>query len=719
MSSRLPSFWRFLSIGSLVLSTVVATAEAGQSASVTAAQPVLRVFEPAAPGLAADRPRPGLAVTVRADAVRRAAATGNVVELPLADGLTVRSLVSWTQADASQTSFAGRLVDGVDGEATLTMVDDTLVARIVVNGRLFIVRRAADSPVHLVTEIRPGDFPPDGEPLVPSPSEPSAPVGQRELPAASDTNQFVDVMIVYTPAARIAAGGTAAIVAELTAAVNTSNFALANSAVAHRFRLVHSQEVSYVETGDMGTSLSRLRTVGDGFMDDVHLLRDQYHADVVSLLTTEQDACGIGYLLGSPSDTSFQSWAFNVNNWECANGNVTLPHEIGHNMGLHHDRANASGVGARPYGFGYRIPGVARDVMAYPCEFQGLAACPRRTQFSSPRFTFQGTVLPAGTATEDAARALNDTSLLVANFRLSRSVPFDFDGDGKADIGLYRFGLTLNIGGPVPGAWIIARGTTSEEISLPFVGSDATPVPGDYDADGRTDVAEFTASASTWLIRNSSTQTTTLVRWGGVGDIPVPGDYDGDLKTDIAVFRPSNGTWFVRLSKTLTGFTVTWGGAGDIPVVADYDGDGRTDVAVFRPSTGTWYIIRSSNFTGLTITWGGNGDDPVVADYDGDGKADIAVFRPSTGMWYIIRSSTFTELSVWFGGLGDFPIPADYDGDGKADIAVFRKHFVTVFGWGGEWYIVNSSNGTGSFLTFGGNSIFPGQTTVPIARRPR
>src|SRR6185312_2612847 len=50
---------------------------------------------------AAARPRPGLAVTVRADAVRRAAATGNVVELPLADGLTVRSLVSWTQADAS------------------------------------------------------------------------------------------------------------------------------------------------------------------------------------------------------------------------------------------------------------------------------------------------------------------------------------------------------------------------------------------------------------------------------------------------------------------------------------------------------------------------------------------------------------------------------------------------------------------------------------------
>jgi hypothetical protein len=182
----------------------------------------------------------------------------------------------------------------------------------------------------------------------------------------------------------------------------------------------------------------------------------------------------------------------------------------------------------------------------------------------------------------------------------------------------------------------------------------------DFDGNGKADIGVFRPSSGTWFIIPSSNPTSFILQqWGASGDVVVPGDYDGDGKTDFAVFRPSTGTWYIIPSSNPNAPIVQqWGTQGDIPVPGNYDGDGKTDIAVFRPSTGTWYIIPSSNPSApITKQWGTSGDIPVPGDYDGDRKTDIAVWRASNGVWYIIPSSTPTNFTVTqWGTNGDVPV---------------------------------------------------------------
>ncbi|MDX2175548.1 MAG: zinc-dependent metalloprotease family protein [Candidatus Sumerlaeia bacterium] len=226
---------------------------------------------------------------------------------------------------------------------------------------------------------------------------------QGPVPAA-DAIENIDVMVAYTITAR-QVYGQSGIIAQVNNAMTRTNASYTNSLINLQATLVHMYETPYYDAGNLGTDLGRWAGTTDGFMDEVHTLRELYRADECALLTSSSaaGACGIAYLMATES-VGFSSNAFSVTGANCIT-QESFQHEIGHNMGNMHARADG-GAGTYTYSYGHRFTGnnavAYRTVMAY-------APGSRIQYFSNPDVTFQGQ--PTGVPVGDANEAHNALSM--------------------------------------------------------------------------------------------------------------------------------------------------------------------------------------------------------------------------------------------------------------------------------------------------------------------
>jgi peptidyl-prolyl cis-trans isomerase A (cyclophilin A) len=228
----------------------------------------------------------------------------------------------------------------------------------------------------------------------------------------------------------------------------------------------------------------------------------------------------------------------------------------------------------------------------------------------------------------------------------------DFNADGKDDIAVRN---------ETNGFWRVFTSTGSAFTSARFARWNpavtwSNVLAGDFSGDGKDDLVGL-RSDGIWVVGVSTGSAFASAFWTTmpIGQFGTVGDFNADGKADVAVRNPSNGAWRVLLS-TGSAFTpvkfgtwatdTTW----DNVRAGDFDGDGRSDLVGQRASDGSWHVSLSTGSSFNTALWGylSTGQFVTVGDFNADGKSDVAVRNPANGAWRLLAStgSAFASTKV-------------------------------------------------------------------------
>jgi hypothetical protein len=323
-------------------------------------------------------------------------------------------------------TWTGKVEETGERAVLMLWTDGHLSGYFGYKGRVFTVNHMGGT-IHTMAEMDGGKLPPDHAPSSKAkstertrdastarpptpprpPSDPTvAPFPDAERQALETKQITIDVMLLYTNNA--AKHYIRNPVDLMALSIEQANETFRNSGLGNiSLRLVHSQAIDYDETGaDQFTVLYQM-VDGGGPFKEVKKLRNEKRADIVGLIISDPNGCGLSTRVGADADD-----AFFVVHHSCAAITYSIAHEVGHILGARHDRAVDSTETPFPFGHGYVNGTKWRDMMSYR---EGCGGCPRIPYWSNPRIMYKGE--PTGTAATDNARVILEQAERVSKFR--------------------------------------------------------------------------------------------------------------------------------------------------------------------------------------------------------------------------------------------------------------------------------------------------------------
>ena len=204
--------------------------------------------------------------------------------------------------------------------------------------------------------------------------------------------------------------------------------------------------------------------------------------------------------------------------------------------------------------------------------------------------------------------------------------------------------------------------TTIRSRSCPDV-----PVSGDWNANGKSDVAVWRRSADkgVFYLRQRGGVAEKIV-WGQSIDEPVSGDWNGNGTTDVGVWQRLTSSFLLKVGSRSR--VVDLGRRASTPVSGDWDGDGKDDVGVYNARRGTFALLSAGERT--AVDFGSDGLLPVTGDWNGNGTTDVGVYDPADGSWQL-RAANGTVTTSSFGSQDELPVTGDWNDDGVTDLGTW------------------------------------------------